>query len=172
LTIKDIDFENNKIIVDHQLQRTSDMQYIIDDPKTGHGTRMIPMTTEVRDCLERIIANRQIPRVEPTIQDYSGFLFLDRNDRPMVAYHWQKVLERICKKYNGIHSNETIKVTPHICRHTFCSNMAKAGMNPVVLQYIMGHAEIGVTLNTYTHVGVEDAKEEFERLGMTKVNCV
>jgi site-specific recombinase XerD len=172
LTIKDIDFENNKIIVDHQLQRTSDMQYIIDDPKTGHGTRMIPMTTEVRDCLERIIANRQIPRVEPTIQDYSGFLFLDRNDRPMVAYHWQKVLERICKKYNGIYSNETIKVTPHICRHTFCSNMAKAGMNPVVLQYIMGHSNISITLNTYTHVGYEDAAKEIKKFSGNNLDSV
>ena len=54
----------------------------------------------------------------------------------------------------------------HECRHTFCSNMAKSGMNPKTLQYIMGHAEIGVTLNTYTHVGADDAQEEFKRLGM------
>ena len=38
--------------------------------------------------------------------------------------------------------------------------MAKSGMNPKTLQYLMGHADIGVTLNTYTHLGVEDAKEE------------
>ena len=48
------------------------------------------------------------------------------------------------------------KVTPHVCRHTFCSNMAKSGMNPKTLQKIMGHSDIGVTLNTYTHVGFED----------------
>jgi len=38
--------------------------------------------------------------------------------------------------------------------------MAKSGMNPKTLQYLMGHSDIGVTLNTYTHLGVEDAKEE------------
>lgn len=48
------------------------------------------------------------------------------------------------------------KVTPHVCRHTFCSNMAKSGMNPKTLQKIMGHSDIGVTLNTYTHVGFDD----------------
>ena len=42
--------------------------------------------------------------------------------------------------------------------------MAKSGMNPKTLQYLMGHADIGVTLNTYTHVNFEDAKAEVARL--------
>ena len=53
---------------------------------------------------------------------------------------------------------------PHVCRHTYCSNMAKSGMNPKALQYLMGHSEISVTLNTYTHVNLEDAREEIARL--------
>lgn len=56
------------------------------------------------------------------------------------------------------------KITSHVCRHTYCSNMAKSGMNPKTLQYLMGHSDIGVTLNTYTHLGFEDAKEEVLRL--------
>ena len=48
--------------------------------------------------------------------------------------------------------------------YTFCSNMAKSGMNPKTLQYIMGHADISVTLNTYTHVNFDDAKEEVYRI--------
>ena len=55
-------------------------------------------------------------------------------------------------------------ITPHICRHTYCSNMAKSGMNPKTLQYLMGHSEIGVTLNTYTHLGLEDATDELKRV--------
>lgn len=53
---------------------------------------------------------------------------------------------------------------PHVCRHTFCSNMAKSGMNPKALQYIMGHSDISVTLNTYTHIKAEEAREEMERI--------
>ena len=56
------------------------------------------------------------------------------------------------------------KAIPHVCRHTFCSNMAKSGMNPKTLQYIMGHADISVTLNTYTHVKFDDAKDELLRV--------
>ena len=37
-------------------------------------------------------------------------------------------------------------------------------MNPKTLQYIMGHSDIGVTLNTYTHIGFEDAQEELQRV--------
>lgn len=53
---------------------------------------------------------------------------------------------------------------PHVCRHTFCSNMAKSGMNPKTLQYIMGHSDISVTLNVYTHVNFDDAKAEVLRV--------
>jgi integrase len=42
--------------------------------------------------------------------------------------------------------------------------MAKAGMNPKTLQYLMGHSDIGVTLNTYTHLGLEDAEGELKRM--------
>ena len=55
-------------------------------------------------------------------------------------------------------------ITPHVCRHTYCSNMAKAGMNPKTLQYLMGHSDIAVTLNVYTHVGLEDAEKELQKL--------
>jgi integrase len=36
-------------------------------------------------------------------------------------------------------------------RHTFCTNLANAGMNPKALQYIMGHSNINMTLNYYAH---------------------
>lgn len=55
-------------------------------------------------------------------------------------------------------------VTPHVCRHTFCSNMARSGMNLKTLQYIMEHSEIGVTLNTYTHLGYEDVEVEMQKI--------
>lgn len=46
--------------------------------------------------------------------------------------------------------------------------MAKLGMNPKTLKYLMGHSEIGVTMNTYTHLGLEDATDEFR--GVEELN--
>ncbi len=164
LTIKDIEFDEKRIKVDHQLQRKRNMEYYIVEPKTESGNRYVPMTDEVVECFHRIIDNRVSPKVEPMVDGYAGFLFLDKNDKPMVALHWEKYMEHIRKKYNSIYKIQMPKVTPHVCRHTFCSNMAKSGMNPKTLQYIMGHSDIGVTLNTYTHTSIEDAKEEMEKV--------
>jgi integrase len=164
LTIGDIDFVNNKLNIERQLQRARNMEYIIEKPKTESGNRSIPMTLEVRECFKRIIQNRKSPKVEPMICGHSGFLFLDKNNQPMISLHWEKYFQHICKKYNKIYKVQMPKVTPHVCRHTFCSNMAKSGMNPKTLQYIMGHSDIGVTLNTYTHLNFEDAKTEMETL--------
>ena len=164
LTIGDIDFKEMRINVDHQLQRKRDMTYVVEPTKTTSGTRMVPMTKEVADCFRRILANRIKPKVEPMIDGYTGFLFLDKNEVPMVALHWEKYFKHILDKYNSIYKEQLPKITPHVCRHTFCSNMAKSGMNPKTLQYIMGHSDISVTLNTYSHVGFEDAKEELSRV--------
>lgn len=164
LTLADLDMVNRIITVDHQLQRTSKMEYIIEATKTTSGTRKIPMTDDVYACFERIIANRQKPKVEPIISGKWGFLYLDKNGMPMVALHWEKYFQHICQKYNSIYKVPMPKVTPHVCRHTYCSNMAKSGMNPKTLQYLMGHSDIGVTLNTYTHISFEDAQKELKRV--------
>lgn len=73
-----------------------------------------------------------------------------------MALHWEHRFNRMVKKYNEIYRVQMPNITPHICRHTYCSNQAKAGMNPKTLQYLMGHSEIGVTIpvpnsNTKNH---------------------
>ncbi|MBO6165709.1 MAG: site-specific integrase, partial [Eubacterium sp.] len=164
LTKSDINFKDMTIRVERQLQRGSDMQYIIEKPKTECGNRFVPMTPEVADCFKNIIKNRETPKVEPMIDGVVGFLCLDKNDMPMVSLHWEKYMQHIREKYNSIYKIQMPRVTPHVCRHTFCSKMAKSGMNPKTLQYIMGHSDISVTLNVYTHVSVDDAKEEMKRV--------
>lgn len=113
---------------------------------------------------------RQLSRIEmhrkwrKPIDGYSGFLFYDDNGRPLVAMHWQHRFNHMVGRYNDIYRVQMPNITPHVCRHTYCSNMAKSGMNPKTLQYLMGHSDIGVTLNTYTHLGLEDAEDELKRL--------
>ncbi len=160
LTKKDIDFKGMKINVDHQLQRYNHIGYKVAEPKTESGIRQVPMTKEVAECFRRIIKSRKKPKTEPVIDGYAGFLFFDKDGHPMVAMHWEKYFQHICEKYNKIYKVQMPKVTPHVCRHTFCSRMAVARMNPKTLQYIMGHSDIGVTLNTYTHLGFEEASRE------------
>lgn len=81
-------------------------------------------------------------KVEPMIGGYVGFLCLDKNEMPMVALHWEKYFQHIREKYNSIYKVQMPCVPPHVCWHTYCSKMAKTGMNPKTLQYIMGHADV------------------------------
>lgn len=164
LTKDNIEFDKHRIKIDHQLQRKRNMEYVIETPKTEKGERYVPMNQDVEECFRRIIENRKKPKVEPMIDGYVGFLFLDKNDMPMVALHWEKYFQHIRKKYNSIYKVQMPCITPHVCRHTFCSNMARSGMNPKTLQYIMGHSDIGVTLNTYTHLQFDDALEEMKKV--------
>ena len=163
LTVSDLDMVKRTISIDHQLQRTGTSIYI-DTTKTTAGKRVIPMTDDVYECFERILARRKPPKVKPMIDGYSGFLYFDKDGHPMLALHWEKYFQHAVEKYNRTYRIQLPKITPHVCRHTYCSNMAKSGMNPKVLQYLMGHSDISVTLNTYTHLKLEDAKEEMDKL--------
>ena len=122
------------------------------------------MTEEVKELCQRIVADRNKPRRETIIDGYGGFLFFDKEGKPMVALHWEKYIQHARDKYNREHALQLPPITTHICRHTFCSNMARQGMNPKTIQYIMGHSDIAVTMNVYTHLGLDDAREEHVRL--------
>ena len=137
LTLKDIDLENRTVNIDHQLQRTSDMRYIIETTKTDAGTRVLPITEEVVQMFQAIIEDRNAPKVEKSIDGYSGFLFYDDNGMPLVAMHWQHRFNHMVGRYNDIYRVQMPNITPHVCRHTYCSNMAKSGMNPKTLQYLI-----------------------------------
>ncbi len=164
LTLKDIDLENKVINIDHQLQRTSDMRLVIESTKTNAETRKLPMTEDVAQCFRAVIEDREEPEYERVVDGYAGFLFTDKNGYPEVAMHWEHRFNHMVKRYNDIYRVQMPNITPHVCRHTYCSNMAKSGMNPKTLQYLMGHSDIGVTLNTYTHLGLEDATDELRRM--------
>lgn len=164
LTLKDIDLQNKVLNIDHQLQRTSDMTYRIESTKTKAGTRKLPLTEDVVECFRAIIEDREPPKKEKMIDGYAGFLYYDTNGMPLVAMHWEHRFKHMVKRYNEIYRLQMPSITPHVCRHTYCSNMAKSGMNPKTLQYLMGHSDIGVTLNTYTHLGLEDAQDELSRI--------
>lgn len=167
LTDSDIDFENGRIVVDHQLRkiyRNGIPVYTATSTKTSSGVRYIPMTLEVGECFRRIISKRKKPENEPVIDGIHGFLFLDEKGMPVIANHWEGYFNRMCKKYNKISGLPPVYISPHVCRHTFCTTMAMRGMNPKTLQYIMGHSNISITLNVYTHVGYTDAQKEMERI--------
>ena len=82
LTVNDIDLQNRKLTISHQLQRTRKMDYIIENPKTECGVRTIPLSDDVYECFVKIIRQRPKLEREPNIGGYCGFLYLDKNGKP------------------------------------------------------------------------------------------
>ena len=164
LTIKDIDLEERTININKQLQYTGGKKSYIEKTKTNAGNRVLPMSDEVYEAFKRVISSRKKQKIEKIINGVSGFLFLNGKGNPMLAYHWEKKFQYSVEKYNKIYKEELPKITPHICRHTYCSKMAKSGISVKTLQYLMGHADIQTTFNIYTHFKLEDAKNDLEKL--------
>ncbi len=168
LTLDDIDMKSRKIRIDHQLQRTRDGVYLVVDTKTTYGERFLPMDDDVCGCFQNLIKKRRKVDKEPVVDGKKGFLVLDVNGMPYLANHWEKRFQYALGKYNRIYKEELPAITPHVCRHTYCTNMAKSGVSPKTLQYLMGHADIATTLNVYTHLKYDDAEKEVRELEKKK----
>ena len=121
------------------------MRYIIETTKTDAGTRVLPITEDVAQMFQAIIEDRNSPKIEKSIDGYSGFLFYDDNGMPLVAMYWQHRFNHMVGRYNDIYRVQMPNITPHVCRHTYCS-------------------AISVTMNVYTHIGFDDAEKELKRM--------
>ena len=127
LTMKDVDMEKRIINIDHQLQRDSKRQYHIFSTKTNAGTRKIPMTEEVYQMFRAILEDRPTDLPEKMVDGYIGFLFRDKDGMPLVAMHWEHRFNSMVGRYNNIYRVQMPNITPHVCRHTYCSKYGPCG---------------------------------------------
>ena len=165
LTMEDLDFKRRRIRVDHQLVRERGGRYYVEKTKTRSGIRFVPMTEEVEKSLRNIVKNRPKLSREHEIDGYSGFLLIDKNLQPKVALHIENEMRWAMKKFRKLHPDISLPhITPHVFRHTFCTNLANAGMDVKNLQYLMGHSEVGVTLNVYTHANYDKAADQLRKV--------
>ena len=76
------------------------------------------------------------------------------------------LLLNIVNKYNSTCNREVElpHISAHNLRHTGCTRMAEAGVDPKVLQYIMGHSKISVTMDVYNHISQERNRKEMDKL--------
>lgn len=154
LTIDNIDLDHNLICVEKQLLGINHAHVVV-KPKTSNGVRCIPMTDGVKKRFESTLKNRYLKNdIEPVCYDekgnaYKGFVFLaTRSRKTIVRSHVEEYLRNCIKRYNQANPSCQIrKFEPHICRHTFATNMQ--GLPPKTLQSILGHGNISTTMNNY-----------------------
>ena len=128
------------------------------------------MSAAAYEAFQRVLKNRKRGK-SIQVDGYSDFLFLNRDGLPKVAVNYDAMFKCLAKKFNKCHKEPLPAVmTPHTMRHTFCTRMANDGMNPKALQYIMGHANITMTLNYYAHATFHSAQAEMARLEAAKAD--
>ena len=165
LTKKDLDFDNRKINVDHQLIRTRDGRYYVEKTKSACGRRYVAMDDDVYVALKNILASRPKTKTEMIVDGYSGFLLLDKNNNPKVALHIENEMRWARKKYDKLYPDSPLPpITPHVMRHTYCTNMHYLGLDTKSLQYFMGHSEMRTTMDIYTHSGFEEAQAALKKV--------
>lgn len=170
LTLDNIDMEKRMITVNKQLQCINHTHIVL-PTKTSNGERIIPMTDGVYKCFESVLKKRYLKGdIEPVCYDergneYEGFVFLaTRSRKTIVRSHVEEYLQNCIKRFNAVNSENPIrKFEPHICRHTFATNMQY--LPPKTLQYILGHGNISTTMDNYV-----DAKPSDEQL--TQINAI
>ena len=104
--------------------------------------------------------------LELLVDGHSGFLFLDKSGMPKVAMHLENYMRHVRKKYATQQGTDFPNVTPHVLRHTFCTNAQRAGIDVKSLQYFMGHSNASVTLDVYTHSDYDSAEKAFQKIAM------
>lgn len=176
----DVSFQDSEISITHQLiyKNFGDgCKFHKETPKTEAGIRDIPMSKAVRHALNEQRKQQLLLGIDRTFQveDLSGFVFTSKNGAPLAPNAINNILKNIVEAYNRL---ETVKakeerrkpvflphISAHILRHTGCTRMAEAGMDPKVLQYIMGHADVTITMGIYNHVcGKERVAKEMEKM--------
>ena len=177
LTYDDIDFENRTVSINHQvLYRKKDgrINYYANPTKTKKE-RIIPLSQRAYDALCRQKAENYFLSLcnDFEVDGYRHFVFLNKRLKCHTQGSLTRTFHSIQENYNKeeeLRAREEDRepeympaFTGHILRHTFCTLRALGGMNPKVLQYLMGHANISVTLQIYTHLNMDILQEEVEK---------
>jgi site-specific recombinase XerD len=59
-----------------------------------------------------------------------------------------------------------IEFTPHQFRHSYATDLLRRGVAVEVVQHLLGHASVSTTVDTYSHLGIEDARRALVAAGV------
>lgn len=163
LTINDIDLDNKLVHITNTLTKDSTGKVKIGETtKTYESMRDIPITTILEPILNNSISNY--------ISNKNKLLFCHSNGSMITPSTINTQFKKICKnagikvitvkKKKGIDKDgndifvnlKTSTVNTHMLRHTYATRCIESGVPAEILQKLLGHKNISITLNTYTTI--------------------
>lgn len=140
------DIRKNVIYVRRTVTRMEDGTYALgDEAKTRAGERRIPVNATIREILEHQKAFNDALFGDQVIDIHTP-LFRAPRGGLMMSTQADRVILKICREL------EIEPFTTHAFRDTFASRAIERGMNPKILQELLGHSDFGMTMNLYAHV--------------------
>ena len=162
LTWGNVDYDSNVIHVVQQMVTVKDPETKkwvneVHKPKSKAGIRDIPMTKETKEIFAKIRKEKSVIKF-PSKSDY---VFSTKNNTPhfraTISKMSDQVRNRIWEDYPDFP-----KFSPHSFRHTFASKMIMVGVKPKVLQKILGHNQLQMTMDLYCHVYDDQLQEAMD----------
>lgn len=152
---KHIDFKNRVLTIEQSMEYRYEVgEWRVGPPKSKSGYRTIPLTDEaIRILKAQKEKNESIKEIS---NEWTEFVFLSRKGEPIKNSTYDSALFKICDKV------EIRRFSMHVLRHTFATRCIEANMKPKTLQKILGHFNIGITMNLYVSVTEDEKKKEID----------
>lgn len=157
----DINLRAKKINVNKTLTKNLKSKVVMGKTtKTYSGLRDVPIPYSLYPYIVE-----QMKIAENNTDNPEKLLFKPADKQYTSLSDVNDVLKTVLKYTLGI-----TDITTHSLRHTYSTRCIEAGMQPVVLQRLLGHKDISITLNTYTDVLNEFKNEEMEKVNNYYLN--
>lgn len=184
----DVDFEKECIHINRALSCSYEKgikKILLTTPKTYNSYRIIPFIGEAKEMFleqkkkqDRI--KKELGKRYRSKDEFSDLVFVTSMGSPVLRYHAEKECRKIVDEINEKEALQSVKeqrppivfekVYPHAIRHTFCSRCFEKGMNPKIVQELMGHQHYSTTIEIYTHVSKTKFDDEIAKLGNAMLN--
>lgn len=162
LTWDCVDFRNKTITVRQSATRykdpvTGQAVHTIKEPKTWTSYRKIPMVDNIIPILRNHMQSQRVHMIDPNWNP-NDLVFCSSKGTIIEANTVNRYLNQIIKRA------ELEKFSMHALRHTFATRMMEAGVPAKVVQEMLGHKDVALTLDTYTHVTLDIAHREIAKI--------
>lgn len=167
LSWENVNFEKNELYIRRILKKDRSNQYYIDVPKTKKSSRTVPLLPQIVQLLQHCKLQQETRRLQGKFKkerkELGNLVFIRPNGSPYSDIYLCRKLRQITAEIN----NDKIPfapLTPHCLRHTFATRALESGISPKVVQELLGHSSITLTLDLYTHVMQQTKSEEIQKL--------